>query len=94
MGLIKKLIIFICLLLVSCSELKKGIVYKKEYEPEKTIFIPTTVGKSIMLIPNYVQERYIIYIKGNLNGKQQENYFFVTEKEYEQIQINDIYGVD
>lgn len=90
----KLLVIFIVLLLVSCKDLKKGIVYKKEYEPSKTTFIVTVVGKTTVLVPNYVQERYIIYIKGNLNGKKEENYFYVTEKEYEKIKINDIYGVD
>lgn len=104
----KKIVCFIILTMMSVGLLiglsqnlvpvKEGIIYEKEYiEPSATMVLqPIINGNSTTYIPTWhkIPEKYLIRIRGTVNGKEKEVLVEINAKEYSKYNIGDFYDTD
>lgn len=104
----KRLVPLILCLLVVCSLCKctpaitEGEVYKKEYREEETElrWIPGVIsnGKTFdtQMQPYFVHkpERFVIFIKAEVDGEQVTEDFYVSKEVYEAVEVGYMFLYD
>lgn len=90
----KYILLFLAaLFFASCEQIKEGNVIERWYEPGHTYtsYHHQQIGKTSISTPvtHYVDDYYIVKIKGRLNGKPDTRDVYLTEYEYNRCRIGD-----
>lgn len=79
------------MLLTGCEEpLQDMEVVDKIYKPQQVIMIPQLIGTATIMVPQVIQEKYVIVIQGtDSGGHTRKLRRMVTRDEFEEIMIGD-----
>lgn len=84
--------------LLSCHKLHNGNIVEKDYHPSfyTFILIPISTGKSTIFIsqPVYYPESWSIDVKGEVNKEIRTETYYVSNSEYNSLNIGDFICVD
>lgn len=89
----KKLLIPICLLLISCNHLKEGRIIIKQFTPAHSYVQTRFIYCGKVMIPTrhtvYVDDRYEIFIKGVTDGDSITETHEINKYEFQSMQVGE-----
>lgn len=94
----KKILVFVFLILLSCHDIDHGYITSKNVIPAHTSIInqPMWIGKTMILLPHtyYYPENYEINIELFVNKERITDTYYISKEQYECIVIGSMFKVN